>query len=141
MIIQLFQDTYYLPKASRSNPGGKIFSRLNYIKQSERERAKRDASHFAPITDEHNGSQEFTAEVEPAVQWLAVNTAPWTTVLSFWEISYPARKPHLKQYSRVLKLINDYPQLQENFGFQLVTFFFSIHLALPKIIKKYISLI
>ncbi|XP_065086694.1 uncharacterized protein LOC135708504 [Ochlerotatus camptorhynchus] len=37
VIIRVFpkksKDTYYLPKADRSNPGGKVFSRINYIKQ------------------------------------------------------------------------------------------------------------
>ncbi|XP_065078406.1 uncharacterized protein LOC135701518 [Ochlerotatus camptorhynchus] len=118
--LSLFKDTYYLPKADRSNPGGKVFSRINYIKQSERQRAKRDKEHFAPIAEGDIESQELSAEVEAAVQWLTVNTAPWTTVIALWEVSYHARKRYLKQYSRAQKLIDDYPQLREKFGFQLL---------------------
>ncbi|XP_058466486.1 uncharacterized protein LOC131439463 isoform X1 [Malaya genurostris] len=114
------KETYYLPKAGRSNPGGKLFSRINYIKQSERQRANKEAAHIASIIEDDSKSLELTTEEESAVQWLNQNISPWSTVLTLWEISFRARKQYLKQSNRVQQLINEYPQLQEEFGYQLL---------------------
>nr|XP_029716383.1 uncharacterized protein LOC115259737 [Aedes albopictus] len=133
VIVRVFpkesKDTYYIPKAGRSNPAGKLFSRINYIKQSERKKLKTEDDHITGAGEEKAALQDLPAEVIAAEQWLAINVAPWQTVLHLWEVSYPARKRLLKQFRQAQHLIASYPQFREEFGYQLV--------STPKITYRY----
>ncbi|XP_062713976.1 uncharacterized protein LOC134290791 [Aedes albopictus] len=98
VFMKEFKHTYYIPKAGRSNPAGKLFSRIDYIKQSERKKIKIEDDHLTGAGEEKPRLQDLPAEVIAAEQWLAINVAPWQTVLHLREVSYPARKRLLKKF-------------------------------------------
>ncbi|XP_058447179.1 uncharacterized protein LOC131427739 isoform X2 [Malaya genurostris] len=114
------KDTYYIPKAkSRCNPAGKLYSRINYIKQSERKRDLEEQQHVSRKNGDIR-NVEHPSEVTLALEWLDINKFPWTTVLTQWEISFSARKVDLRQYSKFIQIIKNYPHLGEEFGYQLL---------------------
>lgn len=128
VIVGLFtkekKETYYIPKAkNRGNPAGKLYSRINYIKQSERKRDQKEKQHTAPNSNDCD-SADVLPEVASSLAWLELNSSPWATVLTQWEISFPARKFSLRQFSKSSQLINSYPHLKTKCGYQLVIFFF-----------------
>lgn len=117
-----YQETYYMPKASsRSNPAGKLYSRINYIKQSERKRDQREQEHISNNSTQRD-NENILPEVASAIAWLEINKFPWTAVLSQWEVSFPARQSALRQFSKANHLFKTYPHLTEQFGYQLVIF-------------------
>ncbi|XP_062535350.1 uncharacterized protein LOC134204557 [Armigeres subalbatus] len=113
------KETYYIPKAkNRGNPAGKLYSRINYIKQSERKRDQKEKHHIS--TDNDLDNEQLLPEVATALAWLEINRFPWATVLSQWELSFPARKADLRQFSKAGQLINTYPHLSNECGYQLL---------------------
>lgn len=95
-----------------------MFSRINYIKQSERKRDRAEKEH---MTSEAECSESLhKPEVASAVAWLELNKYPWTTVLSQWEISFQAREALLQKYAKASSIITTYPHLSEDHGYQLV---------------------
>ncbi|XP_055526709.1 uncharacterized protein LOC129719206 [Wyeomyia smithii] len=65
-------------------------------------------------------SVEFLPGVVSATTWLELNKLPWMTVLSQWEVSFPARQASLRQHSKVSHIIHSFPHLAEEFGYQLL---------------------
>lgn len=116
-IIFSLQDTYYIPCRGRTNPGGKLYSRINYIKQSEKKRERLETLRTEP----HQEEAIVSAEVSAALSWLEVNQSPWNAVLAQWEISFPSRKTQLRQLALANRIISQYPQLADDHGFQLVS--------------------
>ncbi|XP_058813891.1 uncharacterized protein LOC131677843 [Topomyia yanbarensis] len=119
VITALFQkeskDIYFIPRRS-GNPGGKLYSRINYIKQSER---KRDREEVENVSTGLNVNV-LPIVVENALSWLELNNFPWTSVLTQWEISFPGRKQSLRKFCKSSKLIASYPHLSEAYGYQLL---------------------
>ncbi|XP_062550206.1 uncharacterized protein LOC134214947 [Armigeres subalbatus] len=112
------QETYYIPGKGRANPGGKLFSRVNYLKQSERKRDRLEELHIQP--EAIKLEEVVSPEVQAALSWLEVNSFPWATVLAQWEVSFPERKKSLRELSKADDFISKYSHLKENCGFQLL---------------------
>ncbi|XP_021711580.1 uncharacterized protein LOC110679873 [Aedes aegypti] len=135
-------ETYYIPKAkNRGNPAGKLYSRINYIKQSERKRDQKEKQHTAPNSNDCD-SADVLPEVASSLAWLELNSSPWATVLTQWEISFPARKFSLRQFSKSSQLINSYPHLKTKCGYQLLDIDYRLlRLGSPgELLKKWDSL-
>lgn len=116
-----FKETYYIPKSGRANPDGKLFSRINYIKQSERKRDRKGAEHVSSETNCEEVVHD--PQITSALAWLELNKFPWNTVLAQWEVSFPARRPSLRKYAKANSVIKRFPHLREEHGYQLVSIF------------------
>lgn len=119
ILFFLAQETYYIPGSKGSNPRGKLFSHINYIVQKSRRIAKEEENRFKPIVEEE--AEKTDPEVEAAISWLEINSSPWATVLTQWEISFPGRKKLLRQLNKSQQLVQTYHHLCQEFGYQLVS--------------------
>ncbi|XP_055537691.1 uncharacterized protein LOC129725660 [Wyeomyia smithii] len=119
MIVGIFRkenkDTYYVER--KGNPGGKLYSRINYIKQADRKRNRREDTRQSVTTELENIE---LPEVTNAISWLQLNRAPWNSVLDNLQTSFPGRQELLKNKKKAAKLSTTYPHLEDEFGFPLL---------------------
>ncbi|XP_062541068.1 uncharacterized protein LOC134209107 [Armigeres subalbatus] len=119
VIVKVFRkeqkDTYFISK--KGNPGGKLYSRINYIRQSDRKKLQAEDNRQTSTGILKN---TYSTETLKAVSWLQLNHMPWASVLCYWEISFPAREELLQDQKKIAKLLKKYPHLGKEFGFQLI---------------------
>lgn len=116
-MILILQDTYYTPK--KGNPSGMLYSRFNYLRQTELRRLRAEENRQTSST---NSETIIAPEVLNGISWLQLNRLPWTNVLSQWEITFPDRKVLLADQKKISNLLTKYPHFKEEFGFQLVSY-------------------
>lgn len=102
------------------NPGGKLYSRINSIRQSERKRLKSENEHLREVNGEDTQQNIVAEEVVSAKEWLELNQHPWSSVLVQWETAFPLRKQLLCKAKHFPSLLRLYPHLETEYGFQLV---------------------
>lgn len=112
----------------KGNPGGKLYSRINYIRQSDRNKVKAEETRQTVSVAPENIT---TPEILKALTWLNLNRQPWSSVPVHWEITFPDRQHLLKDRRKVNKLLKKYPHIGEEFGFQLVSIYIRILYSRP----------
>lgn len=98
-----------------------MFSKINYRVQDGRKKNQREREYAesSGLTDTDETSDK-DAETSKAIEWLRINTTPWRTVLAMWEQSFEGRRDLLRKLNGAHKLIESFPQLKDEAGFQLV---------------------
>lgn len=97
-----------------------MYSRINYIRQSERKRLKEEDDHLKGLEKPEANTRATNPEALNAISWLQLNRSPWSTVLVAWEISFPERCRDLKKSNKFTLILESYPHLCDDTGYQLV---------------------
>ncbi|XP_065078148.1 uncharacterized protein LOC135701317 [Ochlerotatus camptorhynchus] len=123
VIIKIFKKekkSTYCSHRKHRNPGGKLYSRINYIRQSERKRIKEEDDHVKGIKQPDTNTRVANPEALNAISWLQLNRSPWSSVLVQWEISFPERCRDLKNSNKFSSVLESYPHLSDETGYQLL---------------------
>ncbi|KXJ67902.1 hypothetical protein RP20_CCG007871 [Aedes albopictus] len=107
-------------KAKKGNPGGKLYSRINYLKQAERKREKEDDEYLSGATEAKSARFEIPPQANTAHEWLQLNQSPWPTVMVQWEQSFEARKENLRKQHHSSNVLQTFPHLLMESGYQLL---------------------
>lgn len=120
IFICIFLQTTYFIARDKGNPGGKLYSRINYLRQSNRKREREEDEYLSGVQISKPTQLEIPHQAVSALEWLQLNHSPWPTVLSQWEQSFAARKADLRKQNQSAKILQAFPHLFVEHGYQLV---------------------
>ncbi|XP_062534538.1 uncharacterized protein LOC134203688 [Armigeres subalbatus] len=123
-IITLFEserkENYYIPRGGdRKNSGGKIFNKINNLKQKKRKEEFNEKRHLKVLRIDAEEDFKPTEEALSAEEWLSLNNEPWSVVLEKWVTSADTRKKYLQSQQSIPKLFSLYPHYKNQHGHQL----------------------
>ncbi|XP_062537622.1 uncharacterized protein LOC134205933 [Armigeres subalbatus] len=113
---------YYIPATppERKNPGGSIYQAYKRLKSVKRDRERRELQHTAKLVAKENNANPHEAEQSEANRWLALNNAPWDTVMKMWKMTETCRFEDTKTLKPV-EIIAKYRHYAAPLGYQLVS--------------------
>ncbi|XP_062558580.1 uncharacterized protein LOC134223453 [Armigeres subalbatus] len=112
---------YYIPATppERKNPGGSIYQAYKRLKSVKRDRERRELQHTAKLVAKENNANPHEAEQSEANRWLALNNAPWDTVMKMWKMTETCRFEDTKTLKPV-EIIAKYRHYAAPLGYQLI---------------------